>query len=62
MTFETIICPGCKLPFEVDIDKILNDGNTSSVRIRGNNLHRVKYVDLECPRNGCKHKFEYPLP
>ena len=23
MTFETIICPGCKLPFEVDIDKIL---------------------------------------
>jgi len=60
MRLETVKCPHCGYIYRIDIDKVVEDGET--IAIKGYNitgktkLQKSKYIDLKCPN--CNKKFE----
>ncbi len=64
MALEFIKCPHCGTEFKIDIEKQLNEGETTATRSiwnswRQKNRHRIKAVDIKCTK--CERIFEYEV-
>ncbi len=62
MTLKLIECIHCGFKFKIDIEKQLEDGETTAARSifkRKKKIRQVKTIDIKC--TNCQKTFEYPI-
>ncbi len=63
MAFKTIECAHCGFKFKIDMEKLLEDGETTAARsvppFWKPKIKQVKTIDIKCTK--CEKIFEYKL-
>jgi hypothetical protein len=67
MTNKLVKCPHCGYKYPTDVEKFVDDGKTSVVRLGFSDLKnkfqatacKSLFIDLKCPN--CKKEFEYEV-
>lgn len=67
MTSELIKCPHCGYKYHIDVEKIVEDGDTVAVRFGFSDIKKTfrrkapksLNIDLACP--SCKKEFEWEV-